>query len=167
MDGANSEFKPVELYLQSAVVSGTLVTKHERISDHFNLIVGYEGISLKDPRATDFNGNPLPVTPTEFFVHKPEVLLIADLSEKAAGDKGGLKLERIIKESWRVLVSVGPFWLRGNIHLVPGNTLESFFAVKNQFIPMTDATLLKPVESKAGTFLINQAKIGVLNVIEG
>jgi hypothetical protein len=167
MDGANSELNPVELYLQSAVVGGTLVTRHHRLSDYFNLTLGYEGISLKDPRATDFNGNPLPVASTEFLVHKPEVLLVADLSEKAGNDRGEVKLERIQKESWRVLVSVGPFWLRGNIHLVPGNTLESFFTVKNQFIPLTDATLLKPVESKAGTFLINQAKIGVLNALEG
>ena len=165
MDNANPDFKPITIYLESVVISGTLVSKHQRLSDYFNLAIGYECFALKDPSAEDFDGHSFPVNPREFLIYKPEVLLVADLRGGESGSSE-VNLQRIDKEGRRVMLSVGPFWLQGTIHVLPGNTLQQVLTGKTQFVPLTEATILKPVKSEPRTFLINQTKIGALAALD-
>jgi hypothetical protein len=161
MDNVNPYFKPIRVYLESVIVSGMLSSKHQRLSDYFNLAVGYECFALKDSSAEDFDGHPFAVNSGELLIYKPEVILVTDMRETKAGSSE-VNLERIDKEGRKVMLSVGPFWLQGKIHLLPGNTLQHILTGNTGFVPLTEARLLKPVQSELRTFLINQAKIGIL-----
>ena len=161
MDNVNPPFKPIRVYLESVIVSGMLPSKHPRLSDYFNLAAGYECFALKDSSAEDFDGHPFPVNSGEFLIYKPEVILVTDMRETEAGSSG-VNLERIDKEGRKVMLSLGPFWLQGTIHILPGNTLQHVLTGNTGFVPLTEARLLKPVQPELRTFLINQTKIGVM-----
>ena len=161
MDNVNP-LKPIRVYLESVIVSGMLPTKHQRLSDFFNLAAGYECIALKDSSAEDFDGHVFAVNSGEFLIYKPEVMLVVDMRETEKAGSSEVNLERIHKEDRKVMLSVGPFRLQGTIHILPGNRLEQVLTGKTEFVPLTEARLLKPVQSERRTFLINQTKIGVL-----
>jgi hypothetical protein len=165
VDSVNPDLKPIRVYLESVIVSGMLATKHQRLSDYFNLAVGYECFAVKDPSAEGFDGHPFPVNPPELLMYKPEVLLITDLRREEAGSSE-VNLQRINKEGRKVMLSVGPFWLQGTIHVLPGSTLQQILTGKAQFVPLTDASLLKPMQSELRTFLVNQTKIGLLAALD-
>src|SRR5262245_17440125 len=97
MDNVNPHFKPIRVYLESMIVSGMLPSKHQRLSDYFNLAAGYECFALKDSSAEDFDGHPFAVNSGEFLIYKPEVILVTDMRETAAGSSA-VNLERIDKE---------------------------------------------------------------------
>jgi hypothetical protein len=162
MDNSNPHLKPIRVYLESVIVSGMLATKHQRLSDYFNLAAGYEGFALKDSSSEDFDGHPFVVNSGEFLLYKPEVMLVADMREIQEAGASEVNLERIDKHGRKVMLSVGPFWLQGTIHILPGNTLQHVLTGNTGFAPLTEARLLKPVQSEVRTFLINQTKIGVL-----
>jgi len=166
MDNVNPHFKPIRVYLESVMVSGMLPTKHQRLSDYFNLAAGYECFALKDSSAEDFDGHPFAVNSGEFLIYKPEVILVADMRETEEAGSSEVNLERIDKEARKVMLSVGPFWLQGTIHILPGNTPQQVLTGKTGFVPLTEARLLKPVQSELRTFLINQTKIGVLAALD-
>jgi hypothetical protein len=166
MDNINPHFKPIRVYLESMIVSGMLPTKHQRLSDYFNLAAGYECFALKDSSAEDFDGHPFAVNSGEFLIYKPEVILVADMRETEQAGSSEVNLERIDKEGRKVMLSVGPFWLQGTIHILPGNTPQHILTGNTGFVPLTEARLLKPVQSELRTFLINQTKIGVLASLE-
>ena len=166
MDNVNPHFKPTRVYLESMIVTGMLPTKHQRLSDYFNLAAGYEGFALKDSSAEDFDGHPFAVNSGEFLIYKPEVVLVADMRETEEAGSSGAGLERIDKEGRKVMLSAGPFWLQGTIHILPGNMLQHVLTGNTGFVPLTEARLLKPVQSELRTFLINQTKIGVLVALD-
>jgi hypothetical protein len=162
MDNVNPHFKPIRVYLESVIVSGMLPTKHQRLSDYFNLAAGYECFALKDSSAEDFDGHPFAVNSGEFLIYKPEVILVTDMRETEKAGSSEVNLERIDKESRKFMLSVGPFWLQGTIHILPGTTPQQVLTGNTGFVPLTEARLLKPVQSELRTFLINQTKVGVL-----
>jgi hypothetical protein len=94
------------------------------------------------------------------------VILVTDMRETEQAGSSEVNLERIDKEGRKVMLSVGPFWLQGKIHLLPGNTLQHILTGNTGFVPLTEARLLKPVQSGLRTFLINQTKIGVLTSLD-
>src|SRR5438094_8616201 len=77
MDNVNPHFKPIRVYLESVMVSEMLPTKHQRLSDYFNLAAGYECFTLKDSSAEHFDGHPFSVNFSEFLIYKPEGILVA------------------------------------------------------------------------------------------
>jgi hypothetical protein len=165
MESANPYFKPIRIYLQSVIVSGMLPSKHQRLSDYFNLAVGYECFALKDSSAEGLDGHPFAVNSGEFLIYKPEVMLVTDMRETEAGSSA-VTLERIDKQGRKVMLSVGPFWLQGTIHILPGNTPQQILTGNTGFVPLTEARLLRPVQSELRTFLFNQTKIGVMVALD-
>jgi hypothetical protein len=162
MDNVNPNLKPIRVYLESVIVSGMLPTRHQRLSDYFNLAAGHECFALKDSSAEDFEGHPFAANPGEFLIYKPQVILVADMREAEKAGSSEMNLERIDKEGRKFMLSVGPFWLRGTIHILPGTTPQQILTGNTGFVPLTEARVLKPVQSELRTFLINQTKIGVM-----
>src|SRR5437870_13904820 len=97
---------------------------------------------------------------------KQEVMLVADSGKAKGAGSSEVNVERIDKEARTVMLSVGPFWLQGTIHILLGNTPQQVLTGKTGFVPLTEARLLKPVQSELRTFLINQTKIGVLAALD-
>src|SRR5213080_3362681 len=81
MDNVNPHFKPIRIYLESVMVSKMLPTKHQRLSDYFNLTASYECFALKDSNTEDFDDHPFTINSKEFLIYKPEVILVTDMRE--------------------------------------------------------------------------------------
>lgn len=158
----NSHDLALEVYLPYTLILGTLVTRHERLSNYLNLRSGDDPFILKGARIEDLNGNRLPVDSEEYLLYLREVLFIADLSPMVRTARSSWDQHPIRKEPRRAFLHVSPFWLRGTIYLLPGSTLSDLLMVKNRFIPVTDATLLDHPALAPRTFLVNDTKISCL-----
>ncbi|MGH7771974.1 MAG: hypothetical protein ACREQA_07015 [Candidatus Binatia bacterium] len=115
--------KSVEIYLESSVMRGTIVTRHARLSDYleipeeiFFLQKGSLGYSREKPLLTDF---------TTVIIAKKQLIFLAQLTpDETVGttDTGLLEGKR---EPQKVLLGAGPFWLQGNLHFVTGVTWKA------------------------------------------
>jgi hypothetical protein len=98
----------------------------------------------------------------EYLIYMQEVLLIADLSPRYGSDRSTLEHLYVKKEASRALLSVGPHWVQGNIHIAPGGVLDELLVAKSRFIPVTDAMLFDRPDVGARTYLVNRTKIGFI-----
>ncbi len=162
LGGAASQGLAVEVYLTSTIIRGTLATKHDRLSDHLLLRASDELFSLKDAAVEDLHGQPLSVGGAEYFIHMREALFIADLNTGRGPARSNLDHAKIAKESKNAVILVSPFWIRGQVHLMPGAALQDLLALKNRFIPVTGATLIGRSDVKPRTLLVNRTKVGCL-----
>jgi hypothetical protein len=153
---------PLEVYLQSAIVRGILGTSQDRLSNYFILREGEEVFSLREATLESLDRKAHAVSPDEYVIYMQEVFLIADLSPQFRSDRTGLDHLYMRKEASKALLGVGPFWLRGNIHLVPGSALHDLLIAKTRFIPVTDATLVNRQDVGPRTYLVNRTKIGFI-----
>ncbi|HEU4344412.1 MAG TPA: hypothetical protein VFU31_22875 [Candidatus Binatia bacterium] len=157
---------PLEVYLHSAVVKGILVTNQDRLSNHLVLRRDDEVFSLRDATLEGLNGKAFAVRSDEYLIYMQEVFLIADLSPEFRTDRSGLAHLYIKKEASRALLGVGPYWIQGNIHVVPGGALHDLLLAKTRFIPVTDATLLDRPEVGPRTYLVNRTRIGFITALK-
>lgn len=153
---------PLEIYLPSTVMRGTVITRHSRVSNHLNLRSGDEAFSVKNAIIEDLAGNRLPAESWDYLIYLEDVLFIADLSAAVDSARSGVDQEPIRKEPRNVLVHVSPYWIRGTAHLIPGATLNDLLVVKKRFIPLTQAKLLNHPDMEPLTLLVNGTKISCL-----
>src|ERR1051325_5551497 len=110
---------PLEVYFQSGIVRGVLVTNQDRLSNFLILRDGDEVFTLAGV-TLDLGGTATELNTVECIVYMQQIALIADLSPKL-GSQPHLYVK---KDATRALISVGPYWLRGNVHLVPGTSIH-------------------------------------------
>jgi hypothetical protein len=156
----------LEVYLQSAVVRGILITNQDRPSNYFILREGDEVFSLKEATLEGPNRKPVAVSSDEFLIYMQEVVLIADLSPQLTSRRTGFEHLYVKKEASKALMGIGPFWLRGNIHLIPGGVLHDLLVAKTRFVPVTDATLPDRPDLGPRTYLVNRTKIGFITAVD-
>jgi hypothetical protein len=155
----------LEVYFQSAVVRGILITNQDRPSNYFMLREGDEVFSLKEATLEGPNRKAVAVSSDEYLIYMQEVFLIADLSPQLRSKRTGFEHLYVKKEPSKALLSVGPFWLRGNIHLIPGGALHDLLMAKTRFIPVTDATLPDRPDLGPRTYLVNRTKVGFITAV--
>jgi hypothetical protein len=155
----------LEVYFQSAVVRGILITNQDRPSNYFILREGDEVFSLKEATLEGPNRKPVAVSSDEYLIYMQEVFLIADLSPQMRSKRTGFEHLYVKKEASKALLGVGPFWLRGNIHLIAGGALHDLLMAKTRFIPVTDAMLLDHPDLGPRTYLVNRTKIGFITAV--
>jgi hypothetical protein len=155
---------PLEVYLQSAVVRGVLVTNQDRLSNYLILRSGDEVFSLRDATLEDLAGKAIVAGSDQYLLYMQEVFMIADLSPQMRNDRSDLDSLYVKKDSSRALLSIGPYWLQGNLHIVPGGALDELLMAKTRFIPVTDATLLNRPDLGPRPYLVNRTKIGFITV---
>jgi hypothetical protein len=165
LDEGISYSMPLEVYLPSAVVRGVLGTNQDRLSNYFILREGDEVFSLREATLEGPSGKPAAVSSDEYLIYMQEVFLIADLKPQFRSERSGLEHLYVKKEASKALLGVGPFWLRGNIHLIPGSGLHDLLMAKTRFIPVTDATLVDRPDLGPRTYLVNRTKIGFITVV--
>jgi hypothetical protein len=156
---------PLEVYLQSAVVRGILATNQDRLSNYLIFREGDEVFSLREATLEGLNRKPVALSSDEYLIYMQEVFLIADLSPQFRPEGSAVEHVYVRKEASKALLGVGPFWLRGNVHLVPGGALHDLLMTKTRFIPVTDATLLDRPDVGRRTYLVNRTKIGFITVV--
>jgi len=101
----------------------------------------------------------------EYVIYMQEVFLIADLSSEGRISRAGMDTFYVQKDRSKALLSVGPYLVHGNVHLLPGSALHDLLMEKSQFLPVTDATLIDRPNVGPRTYLINRAKIGFMTAI--
>jgi hypothetical protein len=156
---------PLEVYLQAAVVRGVLVTNQDRLSNYLILRGEDEVFSIKHASLETLSRKPIAVRSDEYLIYMQEVFLIADLSSQSSGDRSGLSGLYVKKETSRALLSIGPYAIQGNIHVVVGGALHDLLMANTRFIPVTDATILDRPDVGARTYLVNRTKIGFMTAI--
>lgn len=161
-DSIGSYSMPLEVYLQSAIVRGILVTNQDRLSNYLILREGEEVFTLRDAQLTDLRGKTRDLNADEFTIYLHQVYAIADLSPLFRADRSGLEHLYIRKDQSRAVLGVGPFWVRGNIHLTPGTLIHDLLLARTMFIPVTNAIMLDGGESEPRTYLINRTQISCL-----
>ena len=165
LDEAMTYSMPLEVYLPSAVVRGILGTNQDRLSNYFILREGDEVFSLREATLEGPNREPVAVGSDEYLIYMQEVFLIADLSPQLRAERAGFEHLYVKKEASKALLGVGPFWLRGNIHLIPGSALHDLLMAKTRFIPVTDARLVDRPDVGPRTYLVNRTKIGFITAV--
>jgi hypothetical protein len=155
----------LEVYLQSAVLRGILVTNQERLSNYLILREGDEVLSIADATLENLQGKTLAAGSAEYLIYMQEVFLIADLSPQLSADRSGYEHLYVKKNSSKALLSVGPYWLKGNIHVIPGAPLHELLLGKTRFFPITDTILIGRPELGPRTYLVNRTKIGCMTAV--
>jgi hypothetical protein len=154
---AEMHHKEIEVYLPSGLLKGTIVTRHERVSDH--LAMPDEAFLLANTSLAGSEAQRYEVVATSALIYKRLVIMVADVGAAARHRALDAQLMRVERQPHRVLVGVGPFWVRGEVHLPAGADLESAGLGKAQFIPLTAATFLGHPDSHPVTFIINRDQI--------
>ena len=156
----------LEVFLQSAVVRGILMTNQDRPSNYFILREGDEVFSLKEATLEGPHRKAVALSSDEYLIYMQEVFLIADLSPQLRSNRTGFEHLYVKKETSKALLGVGPFWLRGNIHLIPGGALHDLLMAKTRFVPVTDATLPDRPDLGPRTYLVNRTKIAFITAVD-
>ena len=155
----------LEVYLQSAILRGVLVTNQDRLSNYLILREGDEVLSIVDATLEDLQGKTMVGDSAEYLIYMQEVFLIADLSPQFSSDRSGYEHLYIKKDSSKALLSVGPYWLKGNIHVIPGAPLHELLLGKTRFFPITDTTFIGRPDIGPRTYLVNRTKIGCMTAV--
>jgi hypothetical protein len=155
----------LEVYLQSAVLRGVLVTNQDRLSNYLILREGDEVLSITDATLDDLQGKTMAAGSAEYLIYMQEVFLIGDLSPQLSSDRAGYEHLYVKKESNKALISVGPYWLKGDIHVIPGAPLHELLLGKTRFFPITDASIIGRPDVASRTYLVNRTKIGCMTAL--
>jgi hypothetical protein len=155
----------LEVYLQAAIVSGVLTTNQDRLSNFLIVRQGEEVFSLRDATLESFHRKPVSVGADEYLIYMHEVFLIADLSSQGRTRRSGIDSLYVQKDRAKAFFSVGPYLLKGNVHLLPGSALHDLLMEKSQFIPVTEAVLIDRQDIEPRTYLVNRTKIGFMTAI--
>jgi hypothetical protein len=165
MEQSLSYTMPMEVYLPAALVRGVLETNQDRLSNHLIVSQNDQVFSLRDATVEDLSGKLIASRTNEYVVYMREVFLIADLSPAGQSQRSGLEGLYRKKNTSKALISVGPYLIQGDVYLVPGGALYDLLLEKNQFIPLTNATILSRQSASPRTYLINRHKIGFMTAI--
>jgi len=154
---------PLEVYFDTAVLRGVLVTHQDRLSNHLLLREGEEAFSLRDAALTDLAGNALSSLASQYLVYMQQVLLIADLSPQLRQSRAGFEHLYVKKDPSRAVLGVGRYWIEGNVHLTPGAHVQEILMARTRFVPVTEAVFLDRRDIPARTFLVNRNLINCIS----
>jgi len=153
----------LEVYLQAAVVRGVLQTSQDRLSHYLGVRQGDEVFSVREATVEAAGGTAVKAVAGEYLIYMQEVFLIADLTAENRG--AGFRAAYVKKDQSKAFLGVGPYLMRGIVHLRPGSGLQEILMEQSRFLPVTEATLIGREETGSRTFLINRAKIGFISAI--
>jgi hypothetical protein len=165
MEQSLSYTMPMEVYLPAALVRGVLETNQDRLSSHLLVRQDDQVFSLRDATVEDLIGRPIASRTNDYVVYMREVFLIADLSPAGQSQRSGLEGLYRKKNTSKALISVGPYLIQGDVYVVPGGALYDLLLEKNQFIPLTNATIVGRQPAPPRTYLINRHRIGFMTAI--
>jgi hypothetical protein len=126
---------PMTLYTEMLVVRGTIQTLQHRVTDILNE-AAEPHLVLEDVTLEEYGSTDLPIRAEFAQVNLASVLFAVSLTTVEP-----MRELRTPKVSERALLSVPPFRIVGQVHLLPERTLrDSLTKLYGDFIPVTDAT---------------------------
>lgn len=152
---------PMTLYTELFVVRGAIQTRQHRVTDILNG-ADQSFLILEEVSLEEFGSKELP-THAEFAqVNLGSILFAVSLQAVET-----MRELRTPKLSERALVSIPPFRVIGNVHLMPERSLrDSLAELKAPFVPVTDAVFwsdrLGEGRQSAAMVAVNQARAQIL-----
>lgn len=126
---------PMTLYTEMLVVRGTIQTLQHRVTDILNQATEPH-LVLEDVTLEEYGSTDLPIRAEFAQVNLASVLFAVSLTTVEP-----MRELRTPKVSERALLSVPPFRIVGQVHLMPERSLrDSLAELHGNFIPVTDAT---------------------------
>ena len=126
---------PMTLYTEMLVVRGTIQTLQHRVTDILNQATEPH-LVLEDVTLEEYGSTDLPIRAEFAQVNLASVLFAVSLTTVEP-----MRELRTPKVSERALLSVPPFRIVGQVHLMPERSLrDSLSELHGAFIPVTDAT---------------------------
>jgi hypothetical protein len=126
---------PMTLYTEMLVVRGTIQTLQHRVTDILNQ-ASEPHLVLEDVTLEEYGSTDLPIRAEFAQVNLASVLFAVSLTTVEP-----MRELRTPKVSERALLSVPPFRIVGQVHLMPERSLrDSLAELHGDFIPVTDAT---------------------------
>jgi hypothetical protein len=126
---------PMTLYTELLVVRGTIQTLQHRVTDILNQ-AAEPHLVLEDVTLEEYGSTDLPLRAEFAQVNLASVLFAVSLTTVEP-----IRELRTPKTSERALLSVPPFRVVGQVHLLPERSLRhSLSELQGAFIPVTDAT---------------------------
>jgi hypothetical protein len=126
---------PMTLYTEMLVVRGTIQTLQHRVTDILNQ-ASEPHLVLEDVTLEEYGSTDLPIRAEFAQVNLGSVLFAVSLTTVEP-----IRELRTPKVSERALLSVPPFRIVGQVHLMPERSLrDSLSELHGDFIPVTDAT---------------------------
>jgi hypothetical protein len=134
---------PVRIYTLDGVIEGWVDIAHHRLSDLLNL-EDLLSVSRVEASPTDADW---------FVVERDQMLIVVPPPRETDRQTRLHRLKRPMK------AEVGPYAVRGFVHLIAGIVLDAMLARSGQhFLPLTDVYVSEPsqaISERHGTVLIN------------
>ena len=158
---AGSRTVPMTLYTEQFVVRGTIQTRQHRVTDILNE-AGSRFLVLEEVSMEEFGSKELPTRADYAQVNLGSIHFAVSL--QAVEPTRELRTPKV---SERALVSIPPFRVIGNVHLLSERSLrESLAELQATFVPVTDAVFwsdrLGEARQSAAMVAVNQARAQIL-----
>lgn len=152
---------PMTLYTEQFVVRGTIQTRQHRVTDILN-DAEQRFLVLEEVSMEELGSRELPTRAEYAQVNLASILFAVSL--QAIEPMRGLRTPKV---SERALVSIPPFRVIGNVHLLSERSLrDSLAELQAQFVPVTDAVFwserLGEARKSAAMVAVNQARAQIL-----
>lgn len=152
---------PMTLYTEQFVVRGTIQTRQHRVTDILN-DADQRFLVLEEVSMEELGSKELPTRAEYAQVNLASILFAVSLQAVEP-----IRALRTPKISERALVSIPPFRVIGNVHLLSERSLrDSLAELQAQFVPVTDAVFwserLGEVRQNAAMVAVNQARAQIL-----
>jgi hypothetical protein len=135
---------PMTLYTELFVVRGILQTRQHRLTDILNT-AEEPFLVLEDVSLEEFGSRHQPATSEFAQVNLSSILFAVTL--QTVQPVSELHLRKVAE---RAFLSIPPFRVMGNIHLLPDRTFrESLAGLHSKFVPVTDAVFWSDRERQA------------------
>jgi hypothetical protein len=154
------EHRPLRVWTAKSCFEGVLtVGAGMRTLDHLNA-VAQNFISLAEPRQTHGEGN---LEDSDLVLNKRAILLLQELSP--APPRPGKNIQRLVQKS--ILIHVGPFELRGFLHVPAGmSPVKRFDQSHHPFLAVTSVLVEGPDGQTTSPFLaLNREMIDAAQMI--
>ncbi len=152
---------PLTLYTNAFQIHGTIETRQRRVSDVLNQS-GDPFVVLSDVSFDEFGSRGQPIHAEFAQINLASVLFV--VSDDAVEPLPELRTPKMIEQA---VISIPPFKVTGQIHLLPERSLrEALTELHGQFVPVTDATYwsdtLGEARATAGLVAVNHALAQIL-----
>ena len=144
---------PVEVFCVGSHITGVMHSMRPRVGNH--LEAEEQVLEIADATLDAGPGAPPFVEHHAVYINKPKVLFVLDLTPEEWAS-GGSDLE-FPGEAHAVFVSVGEFWISGQLVLPVGGDVHDYLARSpRQFVPISNADILGYDERTPCSVLVNR-----------
>lgn len=143
----------VDVFLGDCSISGTIAGRQRRLGDYLMAID--DMITINNAAVRSLRGGADILKRPEAIVMVPTIVFIVDCTETTVDPaSASFKIER---RTETVTLNVGPFWIRGQLHVPPsGNVISYIRTGSGNFIPLTDIRVSGQDQHNGRTLLLNR-----------